>query len=222
MKKKRVWVIAALLLLLTSTFLPMFSAGAQGMDTVSVETTASSSEQVLESDVQPPEQTTEPSQPDAIAPPVEQSDEPQANAPPQVTEESQEAAATSAVVNQTGKVVVRLLDEEDNQLRLGNGAFQLTEVSGKYVSIGWTDLNRDLVYDNVPFGSYILEQTEPLIGYQHSGFKVTFEITAGATSFEYTVKNKKETISNPFYLQKQEVLDTFEDYQNKIELKRIK
>ncbi|MGM0111157.1 VaFE repeat-containing surface-anchored protein [Enterococcus sp. DIV0187] len=198
MKRKRIWGIAALIVLLFSTLFPMLSVGVQGTDTVSVETTASS-EQVLEPEVQPPEQTTEPSQPAATVPPVEQSEEPQANAPPQVTEEGQEAAANSATatVNQTGKVVVRLLDEENNQLRLGNGAFQLTEVSGKYVSIGWTDLNRDLVYDNVPFGTYILEQTDSPIGYQHSGFKVTFEIKEEAALIEYTVTNMKESTAVP-------------------------
>lgn len=198
MKKKKLWVIAALVLLLSSTFLPMLSTGAQETDGSAIETTTTgSSEQVLETEIQPPEQTTEPTQAAAQAQPMEQSEEPQANAPPQVTEESQPAEEEPVVlaVNQTGKITIRLLDQDNNQLQLGNGAFQLTEVSGKYLSVAWSDLNRDLVYENVPFGNYILEQINPPIGYQLSGFKVTLEIKEGATNFEYTVTNKKNQTS---------------------------
>lgn len=206
MIRKKLWVVAALVMLLSGSFLPMFNAGAQEVGSPAVETTAtSSSEQVVTSEVQPPEQETEPSQPRVEeAPAVQSEEQPQANAPPQATGQSQPSAETTAKVavetvaapiaeDVTGKIVIRLYDEENPQVQLGNGVFRLVDESGKYYSIKWTDLNRDLVYDNLPSGKYRLEQTDAPNGYLLSGFSVAFEIKAGATYFEYTVTNKRDT-----------------------------
>lgn len=210
MKRKKLWVVAALIMLLSGSFLPMFNVGAQEVESPAVETTAtSSSEQVLESEVQPPEQEMEPSQPSEEEVPAEQTEaQPQANAPPQVIEDSQptegQAAAeveaetaTETVAVQatevTGRLVIKLFDEGNNQLQLGSGVFHLIEESGKYNGLAWTDLNKDTVYTDLPSGKYTLEQVGAPIGYLLSGFKTTFEMKEGATYFEYTVTNKRDT-----------------------------
>lgn len=212
MKRKKLWVVAALIMLLSGSFLPMFNVGAQEVESPAVETTAtSSSEQVLESEVQPPEQEMESSQQSEEEAPAEQTEaQPQANAPPQVIEDSQPTegqaaaeveAATETVAVQaaevTGRLVIKLFDEGNNQLQLGSGVFRLIEESGKYNGLAWTDLNKDTVYTDLPSGKYTLEQVGAPIGYLLSGFKTTFEIKEGATYFEYTVTNKRDTTPLP-------------------------
>jgi AraC family transcriptional regulator len=58
-------------------------------------------------------------------------------------------------------------------------------------------------------------------GYSASNYSSLFKEHYQLSPNDYRKSLEGSTISNPFYPQKQEVLDTFEDYQKKVELKEL-
>ncbi len=58
-------------------------------------------------------------------------------------------------------------------------------------------------------------------GYSASNYSSLFKEHYQLSPNDYQKSLEGSTISNPFYPQKQEVLDTFEDYQKKVELKEL-
>ncbi|MFM2488325.1 AraC family transcriptional regulator [Enterococcus avium] len=58
-------------------------------------------------------------------------------------------------------------------------------------------------------------------GYSASNYSSLFKEHYQLSPNDYRKSLEASTISNPFYPQKQEVLDTFEDYQKKVELKEL-
>ena len=58
-------------------------------------------------------------------------------------------------------------------------------------------------------------------GYSASNYSSLFKEHYQLSPNDYRKSLEGSTISNPFYPQKQEVLDTFEDYQTKVELKEL-
>ena len=58
-------------------------------------------------------------------------------------------------------------------------------------------------------------------GYSASNYSSLFKEHYQLSPNDYRKSLEASTISNPFYPQKQEILDTFEDYQKKVELKEL-
>ena len=94
----------------------------------------------------------------------------------------------------TGTVVIEKIDSTDSTLKLEGAKFTLTGIStlGDDIALeGTTDASGKIILNNVPHGTYTIEETEPPVGYRTASNKTVTINTNGETK---TITIEDETI----------------------------
>ncbi|MBU5362537.1 VaFE repeat-containing surface-anchored protein [Enterococcus raffinosus] len=130
---------------------------------------------------------------------------------------------------EVGKVTIKKHKEGDTDNKLiADAEFTLTDSEGNEVAKEKTKAGEELVFNNLTYGEYTLEETSAPTGYEKPDFKETFEVKADDLNFEYTVYNKqipdipeisttakdKETGTNEGYADEKVTIVDKVEYQN--------
>ena len=87
--------------------------------------------------------------------------------------------------------------ETGTDTRLEGASFCLKDADGQVVADGKTDKNGELVFDNLPWGKYFLEEIYAPEGYILDNKETEIEIGEDTIEAKITVENKKKTPEEP-------------------------
>ena len=89
-----------------------------------------------------------------------------------------------------GSLTIRKVDKDSGQA-LPGARFRLLDSTGNPFAEGMTDANGILVFDNIPFGDYYLEELEAPDGYKADTTPYVFSVTADGQKIEIRRENTR-------------------------------
>lgn len=89
-----------------------------------------------------------------------------------------------------GSLTIRKVDKDSGQA-LPGARFRLLDSAGNPFAEGMTDANGILVFDNIPFGDYYLEELEAPDGYKADTTPYVFSVTADGQKIEIRRENTR-------------------------------
>ncbi len=87
---------------------------------------------------------------------------------------------------ETGTVTIIKRDKDDGSKKLAGAEFTLTNDAGtdEYSAVGTTNQEGKVIFNNVPYGDYLLEETKAPFGYEKTLEKVTVTSENGSTEID--------------------------------------
>ena len=94
---------------------------------------------------------------------------------------------------QKGKIKIIKTDKENNEIKLANVKFELRDENNQTIKEGKTDINGELLFDNLVLGKYKLIETETNSEYKLQDKEIIVEVSDDKVK-ELNIQNEKDKI----------------------------